>query len=160
MGYRFSEERVSRCGEVTVMALPAISGVDVLVVEAHPGKINGVVTVGAVLVGAERRGEMVGQLAHADIVVVANDAGQCRHVNRTVRESTGGEGSGGVADAAILGRRQMHTVGIKILTAGDYAVAGGAIVNESGMVYQSALAEECRLEKFGGMTVSAIGRGI
>ena len=160
MGYRFPEERVSRCGEVTVMALPTISCVDACVVEAHPGKINGVVTVGAVLVG-ERRREVVGQLAHADHVVVASGAGQCRHVNRTVREGAGGEGPGGVADAAILGRRQMHTVGIEILTTGGNAVvAGGAIVNESGMVYQSALAEECRLEKFGSMTVSAIGRGI
>ena len=74
MGCRFSVERVSRRGEVTVMALPTISCIDTCVVEAHTGKINGVVTVGAVLVG-ERRREVVGPFAHADHFVVAIGAG-------------------------------------------------------------------------------------
>ena len=162
MGCRFSVECVSRRGEVTVMTLPAIRCVDVGVVEAHPGKINGVVAVGAVLVD-ERRREVVATFAHADHFVVAIGAGVYRQVTRFVRKNTGGKSPGRVANAAILGRRQhrhVHAVRIKVHTAGGNAVAGCAIGDDVGMVNQGAITEECRLENFGGMTVTTIGSGI
>ena len=169
MGCRFSVERVSCRLVVAIVALPAGICADAGVIEGRAGKENcgigrdscGIVmTVFAVLVDTQIRGKVIRQLAHADDVIVAIGAGTCKpqrrvgnQVNRIVRKHAGGEGSGGVANAAILGRRQMIGMLTRCFPGKARVAARSRTISGDTRMIEA----ECRCKTIGKVTAAAIG---